>query len=205
MKRPIRRLSALALVLVLVAALTGCGDDDTDTAADTSSTSSTADPKVREDCSSALMEVPAPDPDLPAIVQETRADILEAALACDYDGLAEIATAGDGPFTVSFGGEDDPAAFWRRLEAEGRPVMETLVELLGMPWRENTADGTTQYVWPAAFGYDGWSDVPEGEREQLRDVYGDEELASFEQFGSYIGWRVGVTADGDWLFFVEGD
>jgi hypothetical protein len=27
----------------------------------------------------------------------------------------------------------------------------------------------------------------------------------FERFGSYTGYRIGIAADGDWLFFVAGD
>jgi len=206
-----RRLPAapIALPLALVLGLTGCGDDGGDAGGDptttSSSTSSTLDPKVREDCSAALVDTPPPDPDLPAAVQATRAEILEAALACDYDRLAEIGEEGDSTFTVSFGGEDDPAAFWRRLEAEGEPVMETLVDVFAMTWRERDVEGTTQYVWPAAYAYDTWTQIPEGEREQLEALYSDDELDQFEQFGSYIGWRVGITAEGDWLFFVEGD
>ena len=27
----------------------------------------------------------------------------------------------------------------------------------------------------------------------------------FERFGSYNGYRIGITAGGDWVFFVGGD
>jgi hypothetical protein len=33
----------------------------------------------------------------------------------------------------------------------------------------------------------------------------DEDIRSFEQYGGYTGWRVGMRADGTWLFFVAGD
>jgi hypothetical protein len=202
-----RRLPAPVLVLLLAAvALGACGDDDADgQGAGTSSTSSTSDPTVREDCTAAVLETPPPDPDLPTPVQETRAEMVEAALSCDYDRLATIGTEGGTDFTVSFGGEDDPAAFWRGLEAEGEPVMATVVKLLDMPWGTRQTDGATQYVWPAAFSYDTWAQIPEGEREALEAVYSAEELEQFAAAGSYIGWRVGITAEGDWIFFVAGD
>ena len=60
-------------------------------------------------------------------------------------------------------------------------------------------------MWPAAFGYDDWQSVPEPARDELRGLYGPQDLAGFEQFGAYAGYRVGIAADGEWLFFVAGD
>jgi len=36
-------------------------------------------------------------------------------------------------------------------------------------------------------------------------MYGQEDLRRFEQFGSYVGDRVGIAGSGDWIFFVGGD
>lgn len=63
----------------------------------------------------------------------------------------------------------------------------------------------TQYVWPSAYAYERWDDVPSAEREDLGRLYGDEDLLRFDQFGSYLGERVGITEGGDWTFFVGGD
>lgn len=147
---------------------------------------------------------PSPQPGLPPGVAATRASIVEAAAQCNYRELARLALAGGTPFTYSFGGGDDPAAYWQRLESTGDPVLSILVELLDRPFASRSAGGATQYVWPSAYSYERWADVPEREREALRPIYGDDDFRRFEQFGSYVGYRVGITA-GDWIFFVGGD
>lgn len=67
-------------------------------------------------------------------------------------------------------------------------------------------DGSqTIFVWPPASGYDTWDDVPQPEKDQLRVLYDDADLESFGLFGSYVGYRVGITAGGTWTFLVAGD
>ena len=150
---------------------------------------------------------PAPtrQSELPEPVSTTRMAIIDAARACDYDRLAELALAGDSTFTYSFGGGGRPAAFWREAEAAGQAPLRTLVELLDGPSATRGSGGTTQYLWPAAYAFERWEDVPASAREDLRRMYGDDDLLRFEQFGSYVGHRVGITESGDWIFFVGGD
>lgn len=155
------------------------------------------------DCSAAgLPAEPADDPDLPEPVAEMRDAIVAAATACDFDRLAELAKPG--AFTYSFGDSGDPAAFWRRTEAEGEPLA-ALVHFLNRPFATRDVDDVTQYVWPRAYVYDSWEAVPAEDRDGLRPVYDAEDFERFDQFGSYTGYRVGITADGDWVFFVAGD
>jgi len=149
--------------------------------------------------------VPTRQPELPQAVSATRMAIIEAARACDYDKLVELALAGDSQFTYSFGGGDRPAAFWREAEAAGRAPLRMLVELLDGPSAIRDAAGTTQYLWPAAYAFESWEKVLPSARDDLRRIYGEEDLRRFEQFGSYVGHRVGITRSGDWIFFVGGD
>lgn len=148
---------------------------------------------------------PNPQPELPDEVRQVRRDIFTAAVACDYDALARLAQTGDRPFTYSFGGGGDPAGHWRRLETEGNEPLRYLAEVLQRPYGRRTVEGVVTYEWPSAFTFDDWADVPEADREALRPLYGDEDFSFYEQFGGYIGYRVGITADGEWLFFVAGD
>ncbi len=161
----------------------------------------------RESSCSARRLAPGPTAprELPEVVSAIRTRIMEAARACDYEKLAELALAGDSTFTYSFGGGGRPAAFWREAEAQGRPVLRSLVEILDGPFATRSVDGTTQYLWPSAYAFERWEDVSPAAREELRRVYGEEELRRFEQFGSYVGDRVGITDSGDWIFFVGGD
>ena len=150
---------------------------------------------------------PAPTrrPELPQAVSKMRMAIIDAARACDYDKLAQLALAGDGPFTYSFGGGGRPAAFWKEAEAAGKAPLRLLVELLDGPSATRNVGGTTQYLWPAAYAFERWEDVPTSAREDLRRMYGDDDLRRFAEFGSYAGHRVGITESGDWIFFVGGD
>lgn len=143
-----------------------------------------------------------PQEDLPAEVAQTRADIAEAAAACDFERLAEL--AGD-EFTYSFGASGDPAGHWRREEASGAEPLRYLIELLDRPHATVVVEGDEQYVWPSAFQYENWQDVPDEDRRALLPLYDEDDFADFERFGGYIGYRVGVAADGTWLFFVAGD
>ena len=149
--------------------------------------------------------VPTRQSELPQPVSNMRMAIIDAARACDFDKLAELALAGDGTFTYSFGGGGRPAAFWREAEAAGQAPLRLLVELLDGPPATRQVEGSTQYLWPAAYGFERWQDVPASAREDLRRMYGDDDLRRFAQFGSYTGHRVGITESGDWIFFVGGD
>lgn len=161
-------------------------------------------------CSAAGMAAePEEQPGLPAEVADARRAIVEAAVECDFDRLEELALGGSTSFSYSFGEDGDPAGYWRRQEASDRPPqpLRFLVGLLDRPYRllEPEHGGTAHYVWPSAFGYDSWDAVPEEEKEALKPLYSEEDFTGFEQFGGYIGYRVGITVDGDWMFFVAGD
>lgn len=155
-------------------------------------------------CSAAGLSA-GPQEGLPAPVADTRRRIVEAATSCDLAALAQLARAGSSEFTYSFGGGTDPAAHWRQEEAAGREPLRLLVQLLDRPYRQVQVAGSSQVVWPSAFGYDDWASVPAEDREALRPVYDEQDFAGFEQFGAYVGHRIGIAPDGDWLFFVAGD
>lgn len=159
--------------------------------------------RASDGCSAAdLPAEPATDRDLPEPVAEMRDAIVAAATDCDFDRLAGLPQPG--AFTYSFGDSGDPAAFWRRAEADSEPLA-ALVHFLNRPFATRATDGVTQYVWPRAYVYDSWEAVPAEDRDGLRPVYDAEDFERFDQFGSYTGYRIGITADGDWVFFVAGD
>ncbi|HWC10146.1 MAG TPA: hypothetical protein VG455_02895 [Acidimicrobiales bacterium] len=146
-----------------------------------------------------------PRHELPQPVEDTRRAIVRAAVACDYEALADIARRDTTGFSYSFGESGAPAEFWRKAEARGEDVLRTLVEVLRLPFATRTLNETTQYVWPSAYGYERWAEVPPADREALLRVYSGDDLRRFEQFGSYLGHRVGIGEAGEWMFFVAGD
>jgi len=152
------------------------------------------------------MELDRESTDLPEPVAEMRLAIMEAAIDCNYERLADLALAGRDEFTYSFGGGGDPAGYWREAEDRGEPVLAFLVAVLDLSWAHKathfeTDVSRTIYVWPAAFA-DNPSDA---DWDEVNELYTEEEIASMKEFGGYVGYRVGMTTDGDWVFFVAGD
>ena len=156
-------------------------------------------------CSATEASTIAPEaqPGLPAPVARTRQQILAAARACDYDALGRVALEGDQGFTYSFGDDGHPGEFWQQQEEHGEEPLRHLIAVLQLPYRY--LGEHDQYVWPAAFGYDTWDDIPDGDKQDLSALYTQQERERFRMFGAYIGFRVGIGADGRWLFFVAGD
>jgi hypothetical protein len=143
----------------------------------------------------------APGTEVPPAVEETRARILDAAEARDFEALAELIP--EEGFTYSFGGEVEggATAYWQQLEEESpeRPL-ETLEAILRMP-HTKVED---IYVWPFAYNRDVASLTPE-ERQILAPIADAAAIEGWTAYGSYLGWRAGIEADGTWVFFVAGD
>jgi hypothetical protein len=154
------------------------------------------------DCSASGMEMPGEQEGLPPAVVEARMAIAAAALACDYEALERLA----GPdFSTSFGGGGVERI--RQWEEEGTyPATALIVGLLGTPFAYQDYDGLPRhYYWPSAFVYDSWEEIPAADMQALLSVYTQEELDQAAQFGSYALWRIGITDDGTWRFFIAGD
>lgn len=156
------------------------------------------------DCSAAGLSAIPVTQDLPPEVAAVRDAVVRAAVSCDYEGLAALTAP---LFTYSFGASDDPAGHWRDQESRGGDhlPLEMLVEILGLPVIRYGNDGTDYYTWPSATPYPSWDEVPQPDKEALLAVYDQSELDSFEQYGSYIGYRAVITGEGDWIVFVAGD
>lgn len=137
--------------------------------------------------------------DVPPAVAETRDAIVAATAGPDYKALEGLLDPAS--FSYSFGESGDPIAYWRQLEAEGTPIVsKVLPTVLSM----RAAKVDDMYVWPAANAKDpaSWT---EDDLADLRLLYSDDDIQSFKELGSYLGYRVGVRQDGTWLFFVAGD
>ena len=48
--------------------------------------------------------------------------------------------------------------------------------------------------------------LPAEDYEALLEIYSVEDLEEmFEVIGGFVGYRIVITADGEWLFFIAGD
>ena len=188
---------------VAVLTLAGCGGSGGETTTVTVTqpvtvTETVAETAAEAACSASGLRVALPDEELPAPVAETRRRIFEAAIACDYDTLQAIALEGEPGFTYSYGGETSASDFWRGEEERGGRPLAILVQILAVPHARNEAGF---YAWPAAY-----SEQPtEAAWNDLEAVYSRDEINAWRDFGSYLGYRVGITPAGEWQFFVAGD
>jgi hypothetical protein len=191
---PLARLSAVFAVVVAIAA---CADTTPaplpePTPAPAPAPDSSAGDEVAPDPES------EPDPlaSLAPEVRATRAALLDAARADDWDAVGALIPS-DTLFTSNYGGDDDHVAHYRSLDED---VLAEVVMLL----EGDFAQLDDIAVWPElyarvpfAFGAD--------ERAALETRYGASALEEWEAAGTYLGWRIGITDAGEWIFFVAGD
>jgi hypothetical protein len=194
--------TASTTVITTTTAPAGTVAPDTSPSSTTAAPSSTtAAPPERPagECSAGGLVAPPTPAELGAEAAATYRAIVDAAVACDFDALAEV--AGDA-ITLSFGGHDDVADFLMTAETEyDEELLRILVQLLAMP--PGYQDDFDTWVWPTFWE----DDEPATAEEQaaIEAIYGvpfDEILVP--DLG-YLNHRVGIHADGSWLYFVAGD
>ncbi len=205
----------LALALLLVLALTaGCGGDDEEAGSTapatvtetvtTSETETVTEPQV--ECSTAGVRLTLPEQELPQAVADVRSRVFEAAVACDYETLEEIALEKGEGFTFSYGSETSAAEYWREREEAGdaepgpKPML-ALATILTTPYTRNESGS---YAWPTAYQ----ESPSEADWQALVDagLYTQEQIDGMKTGGTgYLGYRTAITPDGDWQFFVAGD
>ena len=143
-----------------------------------------------------------PQAGLPVLVEAKRQAIAEAAREKSYDSLAALAS--ESGFRYSFGGpvEGGFAAF---LESESRQqggdgLFDTVINVLSAPY----AVQGELYVWPAVFvkTAEEWTDE---DMAMLRQIATEAEIEGYRQFGAYIGWRIAIRPDGEWVYMLAGD
>ncbi len=141
--------------------------------------------------------------DLPDPVAVARADVIDAARACDYDALEEIALA-SGEFFYFF----DQYRQGDFASGDGDEILEVILDLVNQPFGTLEAGEPygTLYIWPRAATYATWDDVTDEDLDYLRRMgYDETEFAAYADFGGYVGWRTAITADGEWLNITAGD
>jgi hypothetical protein len=183
----VRAAAAVALVLTLGVACTG---DEPSSASETSTDSSTETVVATE-------PVPTVE-ELPDPVAETRAAILSAASAEDYDALEAIVDAEVFLSDAGFG--VDPVAHWRDL---GTEPLDAMAALLALPHTVRETNEGTLYQWPRFTADSDPEDMSPAERDALTALLGEDGLeASFQAETGYIAPRLGILDDGTWWFFV---
>ena len=203
----------LAVAVLAALALAGCGSESNDEAGSTippppsierPPTPTVEPPPPPPPCSTSGLKLTLPEQNLPAAVADVRKRVFEAAVACDYDTLEEIALEKGAGFTFSYGGSEDASEYWRGLEddsSEQPKPMRALAMILTLPFTRNESGS---YAWPTAY-----NESPTEEHWQAlvdAGLYDAEVIGQMQEQGTgYLGYRTAITPDGDWQFFVAGD
>lgn len=145
------------------------------------------------------------EPGLPAAVADTRQALHEAAIAGDWATIESLMSP---DFTSSFGGASGPGeaiSMLRAMEEEGQDPLGLMVRLLQTPYGVVAAESAgTHYFWPGPFVRtpEEWT---EDDLAVLRRLGTEEDIQGWRDFGGYIGWRIGITEQGNWTIFTAGD
>ncbi|MEL6435173.1 MAG: hypothetical protein AAFP99_00120 [Pseudomonadota bacterium] len=145
---------------------------------------------------------------LPPPVKRMRELIIEAAKSGDPEQLRALIGTGADTTRLSFGDiEGDPIEYIRSVsgDAQGHEMLAILQEVMEAGYvRLDAGLETELYVWPYFFALplEGLTPVQRVELFKLVTAGDYEDMLSF---GAYIFFRVGITPEGKWLFFVAGD
>jgi len=142
---------------------------------------------------------------LPAPVARTRERLLAAARSGDLQQLAALMT--DTMPIFSFTDDKDPVAFWRTNypDSDGIEVLSILTMILETGF-VRVDEGTPQelYVWPYFVRMSLGAITPQQKVELFRIVTGAD-YKDMMKLGVYAFYRLGISPDGTWQFFVTGD
>lgn len=145
---------------------------------------------------------------LPEPVQRMRKLIVEACLSGDLEALRPLTGTGNDGTRLSLGGpEDDPITFLREVsgDEEGQEILAILLEVLQAGYVHLDAGTPSElYVWPYFFAMP-LDALDKRQRVELFTLVTAGDYKEMKNFGAYIFYRVGITPEGRWAFFVAGD
>ncbi len=155
-----------------------------------------------DDCSAGPEQVTVTRaPELPEAVQAQRLLLIDAALRCDEQLLFTAMEESERFHAVVDDPEVDALGLWWELEAAGEAPFLRLAEVLATaPGLVETEEGRI-HVWPRVATGEAADTTPDAWAEL---TWLDEPTEAARGEG-YLGWRAGISADGQWRYFVTGD
>lgn len=145
---------------------------------------------------------------LPFPARKMRELIYEAAKSGDIEKLRPYIGYGDDLTMLSLGGYDeDPIEFLKSISGDenGHELLAIITEILdaGFVLMDEGTD-REMYVWPYFYAHPLQNLTPEQKVQLFRLItFGD--FQDMETFGAYIFYRLGISPEGRWRFFVAGD
>lgn len=145
---------------------------------------------------------------LPEPVRRMRARIMEACLTGDVEQLRPLIETGENGTQLSFGSvPGDPVEFLRELSGDddGQEILAILYEVMAAGFVQlDAGEPGEMYAWPyfLAVPLDA---LDKRQRVELFKLVTAGDYEDMKNFGAYIFYRVGISPEGRWLFFVAGD
>lgn len=150
------------------------------------------------------IEAPTPEitqqetKNLPPAVEEKIEAIKSAATTKNYQLLAKETSKEN--FIFSFGGETDPVEYWQSYVPD---IFTIIYNLFASDYSVKETNNGKLYTWPALSDYhpNEWT------TDLLKNIHPDliTNLEDFQNYGGYIGYRLGITDKGEWTFLIAGD
>lgn len=145
---------------------------------------------------------------LPVPVARMRELIMQAARSGSIKDIGPLIGTGDNTTMLSLGGiEGDPLEFFKSLSGddEGHEILAILLEVLEAGYvRIDAGTDSEVYVWPYFVVWPPEKLTPPQKVEMFRILTAGD-FEDMQSFGGYIFYRVGISPQGQWQFFVAGD
>lgn len=145
---------------------------------------------------------------LPAPVKMMRQKIIDAAKTGDVNNLKPLLGTSGAPTQLSVSDNvKDPITYLKQLsgDGDGLEIMAIMIDLLNSGYAHlDQGDEEEIYIWPyfVALPIDKLSKPQLVELFQIMTA-GD--LEEMKEIGTYSFFRIGITPDGTWRFFITGD
>ncbi|MCV0397682.1 MAG: hypothetical protein K5872_17740 [Rhizobiaceae bacterium] len=145
---------------------------------------------------------------LPEPVRRMHGLLVEACRSGDIERLRPLIETGQNATQLSFGAiGSDPIEFLREMsgDSEGHEILAIMLEVLSAGY-VNLDPGQPQelYVWPYFFAVP-LENLDAGQRVELFKIVTAGDYEDMKTYGAYIFYRLGITPEGRWAFFVAGD
>lgn len=155
----------------------------------------------------AIPEVQYDTAALPEPVQSLRAKIMEACLSGDIERLRPLLSEGADGTQLSFGNvPGDPIEFLRSIsgDSEGHEILAILYEVMAAGFVLEKDEAAQMYIWPYFYSMP-LDTLTAPQRVELFKLVTAGDYEDMKNYGEYIFYRVGITPEGKWQFFVAGD
>ncbi len=145
---------------------------------------------------------------VPEPVRKMRQMIVEAAASGDIERLRPLLGTGAGATEVSVGDTaGDPVNTLKEQagDSDGIEILSSILNIMGSGFA-HVSVGTPDeaYVWPY-FAAKPLNTLTPPEKVELMRIVTAGDYADMVDFGTYSFFRIGISPDGKWKFFISGE